>query len=425
MFSEPCGFTEDQYLVNADYFSSERSRFQGHFFAANDITEVSFPGNGLNKSGNLKGFPSAIDTGFRVLSIAHTFAISANSLNEARLGFVRTRGNTTAQTPLRWSDLGVAAGSMNNEDGLPSLNVVGSISFASGLPRTFTQNNFWLTDDFSRSRGKHAMRIGGSLARLQNNVAAVGIGSLLQFLSWPDLLLGLSAKQNGSAFSNILFAGDDYGLLDREYRSWEASTYGQDDWRISEGLTFNFGLRYELLGQLADRLGRNASFDINKADANPPAQGSANGYIVASNFSGNTLPGVIRATNHFGNYALGQNTIAPRIGFAWQLAPGTSSLVIRGGYGLYFSRPSGQAFSQSVTGAPFSLPRFNTGAANATATLQTPFPQPFPNPGDFPLFPLFTEQWHHDQRCFSQISAGSRAAIWLECSIGSGRGCSS
>ena len=245
----------------------------------------------MNKSGNLKGFPSAIDTGFRVLSIAHTFAVSAISLNEARLGFVRTRGNTTAQAPFHWSDLGVAAGSMNNEDGLPSLNVVGSISFASGLPRTFTQNNFWLTDDFSRSRGKHSMRIGGSLARLQNNVAAVGIGSLLEFLSWPDLLLGLSATQNGSAFSNILFAGDDYGLLDREYRSWEASTYGQDDWRVSEGLTLNFGLRYELLGQLADRLGRNASFDINKADANPPTEGSANGYIVASNFSGNTLPG--------------------------------------------------------------------------------------------------------------------------------------
>ena len=46
VFSEPCGFTENQYLVNADYFSSERSRFQGHFFAANDTTEVFFPETG-------------------------------------------------------------------------------------------------------------------------------------------------------------------------------------------------------------------------------------------------------------------------------------------------------------------------------------------------------------------------------------------
>jgi hypothetical protein len=34
-------------------------------------------------------------------------------------------------------------------------------------------------------------------------------------------------------------------------------------------LTLNLGLRYERLGRFGDNLGRNSSFDVTKADANP------------------------------------------------------------------------------------------------------------------------------------------------------------
>jgi hypothetical protein len=61
----------------------------------------------------------------------------------------------------------------------------------------------------------------------------------------------------------------------------------------------NIGLRYERFGQFGDQLGRNSSFDFGKADANPPAGGSLDGYIVASNFSGILPPGVKRADNRF------------------------------------------------------------------------------------------------------------------------------
>jgi len=59
----------------------------------------------------------------------------------------------------------------------------------------------------------------------------------------------------------------------------------------SKSFTLTFGIRYERLGQFADRLGRNASFDLGKADPNPPLDGSMAGYIVASTFSGFLLPG--------------------------------------------------------------------------------------------------------------------------------------
>ena len=93
------------------------------------------------------------------------------------------------------------------------------------------------------------------------------------------------------------------------------------------------------------------------------------------------------SNNTFGNDGAGQNTVAPRIGFAWQVLPRTSRLVLGGGYGIYYSRPTGQAFYQNVFGAPFSVFRLNAGAANANATFQAPFPQPFPTPDSFPSFP--------------------------------------
>jgi hypothetical protein len=357
-FSEPCHYDEHQFLINADYIVSSKNRLSLRSLWTDGSQLVTFPGNGLNQAGNLSGFPSNVDTMFRVISIADTHAFSSNWLNQARFGYVRILGNTSAQAPFSWSDVGVSEGTMNQENDLVSLNVLGSISFASGYPRQFTQSSFVATDDLSHVVGKHSIQLGGSLTRLQNDIAIVGIGSYVQFLSWPDFLLGLNATQNGTGlFSNVYTSIDDYGLLDRDYRAWEGSVYGQDGYRIAKSLTLSLGLRYERLGQFGDRLGRNSSFDIGKANANPPPEGSTAGYIVASNFSGSIPPGVIQADNTFANNANGQNTLAPRIGFAWQPLPKVSQFVLRGGYGMYYSRPTGQAFFQA-----FSEHHFPSGA---------------------------------------------------------------
>jgi TonB dependent receptor-like, beta-barrel len=211
----------------------------------------------------------------------------------------------------------------------------------------------------------------------------------LQFLSWPDFLLGLNASENGTGtFSNVYASLDVFGLLNREYRVWEAAAFAQDDYKVTRSLTLNLGLRYERLGQFADQLGRNSSFDVSKADPTPPPGGSLAGYIVASNFPGTVPAGVLRANNTFGNYNANPNTIAPRFGFAWQILPNTSRLALRGGCGMYYSRPTGQAFSQSVS-APFALPRLSIGPANAPATFAEPFEQPFQTPDSFPVFPPY------------------------------------
>jgi len=55
--------------------------------------------------------------------------------------------------------------------------------------------------------------------------------------------------------------------------------------------------------------------------------------------------GVTRADNTFASNGQGQNTFAPRIGFAQRIGPQTNRVVLRGGYGLYFSGPTDGSFS--------------------------------------------------------------------------------
>jgi Carboxypeptidase regulatory-like domain/TonB dependent receptor len=386
-FSQPCTFNEDQGLGNVDYVASQKSRFGVRFFIADIGQLVTFPGGALNPLGNTHGFNSPGDSTFIVFSLAHTYVLSNALLNEARIGFVRTRTESRAEAPFKWSDVGVTESNMNENNELPSLSIVGSVSMASVLPRTYTQNSFVFSDVISFLSGANAVKLGGSLTRLEDNLGFAGFGSFVQFLSWPDFLLGLDGGSNGTGtFSNVSESADAFGLLNREFRVWEGSGFVQDDYRIKRSLTLNLGVRYERLGQFGDELGRNSSFDVSKANANPPPSGSLDGYIVPSNFPAALPTGVARANNTFGNYGEGQNAIAPRIGFAWQILPTTSRLVLRGGYGMYYSRATGQASTESVLAAPFALTRISTGLANAPATFEAPFAQPFPTPASFPLF---------------------------------------
>jgi hypothetical protein len=65
-------------------------------------------------------------------------------------------------------------------------------------------------------------------------------------------------------------------------------------------------------------------------------------------------------------------------------------VVLRAGYGIFLSQPTGQAFFQGVVGAPFSLTRLNIGRAANAATFSHPFPEPFPTPSFFPNCPAYS-----------------------------------
>ncbi len=371
-FSDACKFNEDQFMTNVDWLQSRNSTWQARFFFANSQQTTTLPAAHVLGASSVPGSPSENPQQFRNLSLNHTYVFGPSLVNQAEFGFHRTVAHVKQGEPFRFSDIGSIAPSF--DDGSPVIAVGGGINLGgNGQTVNFTQNTFVLQDNVFWTRGRHAIQFGGSLTRAQDNFERFTLGGILVFLDYPSLFIG-------QAPLDPFLVEDLAGLPDRAWRAWDGSLYTQDNFKITSRLTLNMGFRYERLGDFGDELGRNSTIDPSRLDPNPPDSGSLAGIIVSNNFRGTRPDGVSSSGNNLGIKGKGQNTLNPRVGFTWRL-PHTERLVLRGGYGAYHQRASGQPYLQQVTNQPFGLlravlPNFDTG-----------FDNPFPaDPGAFPQF---------------------------------------
>ncbi len=372
--SVACPYTDDQFMTNADYQISDRSKLSGRFFFSNNGFTYTLPFTS-SAGASVPGFPTTFPFGYRNFSLTHTYVFSSNLLNQASIAFHRVNQHSTVGVPFTFSDIGSMVPSYDNDR--PQINIdfpssTGVELGGSGQAVTIAQNTYTIQDSLEWLRGRHRLRFGGGVVREQyNNVGYKNIANVA-YLSWADFLLGMSAAQNGSANSNVFLSSDNPGIFDRAYRVWEANAYAQDDFQMTKRFTLNLGLRYDRLGCISDALGRNSTLDLSAVDRNPPAEGTIAGTQVPSNYTGTIPPGVVRGPNGCAMNGDGQNTWNPRVGFAWQI-PQTNRVVLRGGYGIYHSRYVGQTAVQLLGNSPFSIGRLSVGTSNAAATSQVPF----------------------------------------------------
>lgn len=377
-FSIPSTYDENQLMLNLDYQHTAKSKFEARSFVATSDANASLPG------GNVPGFPRVTEELFLTGSISHKYIVTSSLLNELRVGFFRSDVDSRQQTAFEYSDLGILTNDQGND--LPNINIVGSYNPAVLFPLRFDQNTFALTESLFYTRGNHTLRLGIGLTHTQDNVSKFRSAASMTFLSFPDFLLGLDGVRNGSGFSSVFFSGDSAILIDRNYRLWDTAVFVQDDFKIAPRLTLNAGLRYERIGHLADKLGKNVYFDPSRAAPNPPSGGTLAGFVVPSNFREAIPAGVTQIDNELGIAGKGQHTWAPRLGFAWQVLPGSQRVVLRGGYGIYFTRLPGQSSSQGAFGPPYTVFRFTSGVQNASASLDRPFELPVISTNDLPVW---------------------------------------
>ena len=373
-FSSPCPYSEDQFITNLDWLQTSKSSFQGRFFFANSNATFTLP---LTQTvgTTLPGSPLTNPQNFRNFSLAHTYLFSTHLVNQAEIGFHRTYSGTNQSFPVSYSGLSSTAPSF--DDARAVIGALGGFNIGgNGQTVILGQNTYVFQDTVSWIHGRHSFRFGGGLSHAQDNMTTFSYGGYSIFINYPGLLYG-------QAPLNPYETVDLAGVTGRNWRVWDGNLYVQDDVKVTSRLTLNLGFRFERLGDAGEINGRNASMNPALINPNPPTVaegGSLAGILVSNNFPGTRPAGVVSSGNNMGIFGVGQNTLDPRIGFAWSL-PGTNRFVLRGGYGVYHQRTTGQMYLQQISNQPFGLirevaPDLFNGFAN-------PFP---PDPGAFPQF---------------------------------------
>jgi hypothetical protein len=377
--SVPSIYHENQYMANMDYVVSNKQRISEKLFLAKapeiaSFTTSNVPGSGI--TGIFRNENAALDD---------TYVATPNLINEASAGYHRTYGIIATNTPVTAADLGITPPC--NDPVMPTITVAGSFELGgSGNDQQDTvSQTFAAQDQISWVKGKHTIRAGFGWERVANPTADPGTtrGSLT-FESFPDFLLGMSAAQNGSLYSNVFASSGSCGNSAHSYRTTDLDTYVQDDYAITSKLTLNVGVRWEVYGAVSDATGRTVNFDPALAVMNPGSTPTLQGYVVASNFP-YMIPAGVTVNNNSTYTANPQSigNVGPRIGLAYQPF---HKVVIRGGFGIYYSRTSVNDAFHLFSNPPFYHSASNSGTLNSNATFQNPFNPAPPSYNSFPLW---------------------------------------
>jgi hypothetical protein len=366
-------FREHQFNTNFDFVFSNNHTLSAKTFAARNPqfqSNFNFVGLG-NGPTQLPGTGANLFLVQTLSSITDTYVITQNTVNQARFGYSRLRSTSMPDEPFTAAELGISTPLRDKFPGMPTFIVTGLFTFGSSpfADQSSRINAFSGGDTLSIVRGSHHLRLGGEYRRSQINFFfnAFSRGQI-SFASFNDFLVGNGVSVIGS------------GVFDRAVRTNDLSGFFQDDWKFNHRLTLNLGARYDFFGFPSDIRGRFVNFlpEQFRAGTIAAPAGPPNGFVQAE---GGSLSGVPEVTSSL--VPSDKNNISPRVGFALRLNE-AGSVVLRGGYGIYYDRFSARFANTQLLNYPYLA--LAVGLPGLLRTFADPF-IPVPQPGAFPLNP--------------------------------------
>src|SRR6267142_1249037 len=351
--SDISGFREDQFNTNIDYRINERNWLAVKFFFSNAPSSLALVPNG----GNVPGFGADQNNNNRLISIQDVHSFSPNVINEARIGYSFIREDVLPQEPVKDSDVGIHR---VNADAFPGLGTIrigrdaGAVTIGTSPNRANLQGtdpSVTAAEVLSITLGRQTIRAGAEVRYYQRNLTRNNntLGQI-DFVTFNNFLLGITSSSRFGA-----------GIKSVSLRSTDYNFFLHDDWKISSRLTLNLGVRYELDPPFYDTRGRMSTFDPSLY--RPRMQIGDNGLPV-----GPPIGGFVQAGNVIPQYDLAEvpnvdkrvvtsidlDNVAPRVGFAYSpLSSG--SLVVRSGFGVFYSRASTFYIGDSIGVPPINV----------------------------------------------------------------------
>ena len=251
--------------------------------------------------------------------------------------------------------------------GVPTLSFSSLSSVRDVVPSEREDRRYSLAYSVTRPWRNHTLRAGGDVRvdRARSRTESNPRGSYV-FTGLHSSGGLASANGGGLDFADFLLglpqqAALQYGPGTVVMKGRSMSLFLQDDWRKNAALTFNLGLRYELLRPFSEDNDHMVNLDA-----------APDFTAVVPVLSGETGP----FTGPFPSALLhaDANNVAPRVGFAWRAATGT---VVRGGYGISYNAGAyANIARQMVAQPPFAVTDTRIGTAVAPLPLLTVFTTP-------------------------------------------------
>jgi Carboxypeptidase regulatory-like domain len=337
---------------------------------------------------SVPGF-NALNTGTaQLVNLGQIKTFGNSTVNEIHLSFMRSANNVGQ--PVGGVGPTLASQGFDTNPATfgivplaPSIEGIENVvfnSFVMGTPITNlvqVNNTVSVMDNFSKILGSHTFKTGLELSYEQINVNPnPTFNGSFQFTGsetgsdFADFLIGVASNFNQA--DSMSFYG----------RHKYASAFAQDTWRITPGLTLNYGLRWELMQYWSEKYDQIPTFSLGEQSKVYP--GAPVGLVYPSD------PGVPNTL------VPQRNRFAPRFGLAYSPGrangllgkilgqPGKTS--IRAGYGIFYSVIQGNTIAIDEPQPPYGLSYTGQGVLFATpfinaATGQThvnPFPLTFP-----------------------------------------------
>ncbi len=152
-------------------------------------------------------------------------------------------------------------------------------------------------------------------------------------------------RLRGADFADFLLGTPDtssiaFGNADKYFRESVYDGYVTDDWRVSPEITLNAGIRWEYGAPMTELYNRLVNLDVTPGFA-------AAAPVLASNpvgsLTGQRLPNSLMRPD--------KSAWEPRVAIAWRPMSG-SSLVVRGGYGIYYNTSVYQSIAVQLAQQP-------------------------------------------------------------------------
>jgi len=370
------GTNSKQFNGRVDQNFGEKQRVFGRYSYWSSTSPPVDPFN----EGN--GLGSSFQTNQFVLGDTYTF--SPSTVGDLRIAFLRFLFNFTPQSyGVDQTKFGLPE-SYNAQEPLrnnPDPCVAGFSDFCNQNMAVIvldTNNSYSIMPGVTKILGRHTFKIGAELRRMEFNFAQTTTAS--GFYNFDNLMTSInpfSPGNTGFGLASFLLGYGASGSLTQPTLTagvqYYQGYYFGDTFQISQKLTMNYGVRWELPGPWTERHDRQVVF--------LPDQASPLAASTGLPLTGNVA--LVNSAAYGSRYSqqFHWGLFAPRFGLAYRL---NEQSVVRAGYGIFYV-PDDASFVDAPWTSPINaastpwLASLN-GGATPNATLSSPFPSGILNP---------------------------------------------